>query len=152
MAGQKAFDAQISDWVKQTQQRIDAVFRESAQRVIEDMQTPVGAGGNMPVDTGFLRASLQVSTQLPTPRGGAPEEGKTYAYDAGPVALVIAGAHIGQTIYAVFGAAYSSAVEYGSRGREGRHFVGLAAQRWPMTVTAVCRDLQSSVEGRTPGT
>lgn len=116
------------------------------------MQIPVGEGGNLPVDTGYLRSSLQVATEMPTPRGGAPEEGKTYSYNVGSVALTIAGAELGQTIWAVYGASYASAQEYGSKGREGRQFVAQAAQKWNLIVSAVCHDLQSSVEGSTPGT
>lgn len=143
---QSDFGAQVSAFVAKTQQRVEAVFRESAQRVIEDMVTPVGAGGAMPVKSGYLRASLQVSTQGPVTRLGKPEDGKTYAYDAGPAGLVIAGAEIGQTIFATFGASYAAAVNYGTSTRPGRQFVDLAAQKWPTIVSAVCHELQSSVE------
>lgn len=151
-----SFAASISDWVKETKQRQDAVFKESAQRVIEQMQTPVGAGGAMPVDTGFLRASLQVSTEGPQPINPAarPVEGRTYSI--GPVALTIAGAELGATLYATYGAAYAAHVNYGTSSMQGRQFVGLVAQQWPGIVTQVCVELQSrsggAASGNTPAT
>lgn len=152
MAGQGSFAAQVSAWVAETKQRTTAVFRESAERVIEQMQTPVGAGGNMPVDTGFLRASLQASLTAPMPIDPAarPAEGTSHTYSADVASIVIAGAEVGQTVYATYTAAYAAAQEYGSHGREGRGFVRLAAQQWPQIVTAVCGELQSRVSGSTP--
>ena len=148
------FAAQLSAFAAATKERTTAVFRESAERVVEEMQTPVGAGGNMPVDTGFLRASLQASTTAPIPINSSaqPDEGSTHAYNAGPITLTIAGADLGETIYVTYTANYARDQEYGSNGREGRAFVRSAAQRWPTIVTAVCGDLQSRIEGSTPST
>lgn len=172
----QSFAAEVGKWVTDTKQRQEAVFKESAQRVIEEMQRPgaslatakkaiakgigskgrgkskklvagpigdPGGGGNMPVDTGFLRASLMASTKMPKPRGGAPEEGKTYSFDEGQVALVIAGAEIGDTLYAVYGANYARAVEYGHNGAPDRGFVRLAAQQWQGIVAEVAAEARS---------
>lgn len=144
-----SFSSQVNDWVRQTEQRVEAVFRESAQRVISDMQTPVAEGGNMPVDTGFLRASLQVGTGGPAPMTrGRPAEGGSYAYAPTAAALAIAGAQIGQTIYASYTANYAGFVHYGRAGKPGRQWVTMAAQRWPQIVAAVAGELQSRVEAR----
>lgn len=53
----KTFKAQVDDQVRLVQRRLDAVFRESARRVIENAQTPEAKGGRMRVKTGFLRNS-----------------------------------------------------------------------------------------------
>lgn len=143
------FAAQVSDWVRQTEQRMEAVFRESAQRVISDMQTPVAAGGNMPVDTGFLRASLQVGTDGPAPMTrGRPAEGGSYIYSPTAAALAIGGAEIGQTIFASYTANYAGFVHYGRAGKPGRQWVTMAAQRWPQIVAAVAGELQSRAASR----
>lgn len=149
MADQQSFVASVSAFVAQTKQRIDAVVKESAQRVVEDMQTPVGAGGNMPVDTGYLRASLQASTEAPIPiaAGAKPAEGASYGYSSGPIELVIAGMRADQTLYVTYTANYAAIVNYGRSGRPGRLFVDLAAAKWPQIVNAVCAELQSRVEG-----
>lgn len=141
------FSAQVDAWIRQSEQRFEAVFRESAQRVIAEMQKPVGAGGNMPVDTGFLRASLLATTGSPPQirKDHVPEKGASYLGDdaAGQVALVIAGAGIGQTIYACYTAAYAAFVEYGTSKMAGRGFVRLAAQRWQQIVDQVVSEVRS---------
>ena len=68
------FSAQVSAWVRMSERRIETVFKEAAQDVISEMQE-VGpsvanpdshGGGNMPVDTGALRASLQAALNQPS--------------------------------------------------------------------------------------
>lgn len=148
-----SFAAQVDAWAKKVKTRQVAVFRESAQRVISDMQTPEGAGGRMPVDTGFMRASLQAT--LGTPASGTlkpPLEGAVQAFDAGQVALVIAGAELGDTIYATYGAAYARRLEYGFVGQDslgrtynqaGKAFVRSAAQKWGQIVGEVTGELKA---------
>lgn len=138
---QGCFKAQLDAWAKETQQRIEAVHRESTQRVIEEMQRPVAAGGNLPVDTGFLRASLVASLGTPTMAvREKPEGDAAHSYDAGQVTLVIASAKLTDVIFATYGANYARFVEYGARGRPGRAFVGLAAQKWQRIVSEVAAE------------
>ena len=141
---QSNFAAQVSAFVAQTNERITAVFRESVQRVVEEMQTPVAAGGNMPVDTGFLRSSLMVTNGSPTPMD-KPNPGGTFAYADGGVAMTILDAKIGDELFACYTANYAAALEYGARGRTGRGFVRLAAQQWPAIVNKASADLQSGI-------
>ncbi|GGF24350.1 hypothetical protein GCM10011321_14660 [Youhaiella tibetensis] len=141
-----SFSAQVSAWAAQSEQRITAVFRQSAQGVAREVKKPVAAGGNMRVKTGFLRASLMASTsQMPRinpeakPATGAADN--SYSEDQN-VTLVIAGADIGQTIYLGFTASYARPREY----EDG--FVRLAAQRWPQIVEECARLIKSRVEAR----
>jgi len=140
-----SFAAQVDDWVKSTERRLTAVFRESTERVIEEMQKPVGGGGNMPVDTGFLRASLMASTAAMPPMT-RPNPGAPAAYDGGQVSLTIAGADVGDTIYAGYTANYAAYVNYGANGRPPRQFVGLAAQKWQSIVAAVVSEAKARVK------
>ncbi len=135
---QKSFSASVSDWVRKSEARIEAVFKSSAQDVISEMQevgpsvaNPDSFGtGHMPVDTGFLRASLQAEiNQLATPVMVFRLPGRSEQYDPSPVALVIAGAALGDKIYATYAAAYAPRME----ARYG--FVRLAAQNWQQIVT-----------------
>ena len=143
---QLSFKAQVSDFVAQSQARINAVVAESAQRIIGIMQTPVGAGGNMPILTGFLRASLQVTIGAPIPASRARPEGETFAYDDQSFALTIAGMPLGETIFAAYGANYAGHVEYGTSKMQGRGFVRLAAMQWPVIVAEVSAELKSRIE------
>jgi hypothetical protein len=135
------FTAQVSDWVMQTKSRMNAVFKESTQRTVELMQTPVAKGGNMPVDTGFLRNSLMGGLNAPKDgRGDNP--GVPVSYNDADIVLTIANAELGDTIFMTYSANYARHVEYGARGRAGRGFVRLATQRWQSTVSQVALEAQ----------
>lgn len=138
MAG---FSATVDAWVRETRGRQTAVFRESAQRITEEILTPVARGGHMRVDTGFMRASLTASLEGVLPQfAERPEEAVKKArgtgapsipFDAGPVNLVISNADIGDVITFAFAANYAQHVE--------NRFapVRLGAQRWPQVVAEV---------------
>lgn len=135
------FTAQVSDWVLQTKARMEAVFKESTQRTVELMQTPVAKGGNMPVDTGFLRNSLMGGLNAPKDgRGDNP--GVPVSYNDADIVLTIANAELGDTIFMTYSANYARHVEYGANGRAGRGFVRLATQRWQSTVSQVALEAQ----------
>ncbi|WP_271083507.1 hypothetical protein [Brevundimonas sp. NIBR11] len=126
-----------------------AVHRGSAQAVVELMQTPRGTGGNLRVDTGFLRASLVATTGAALPAQTFKPDGvKAFAYDAGPINLVIANADIKDPITAVYTANYARPREYGARGHAADRWVALAAQRWPQVVQQECAKAQASVASR----
>ncbi len=132
------FSAQVSDWVKQTQARMTAVFRESTQRVVSAAQARI------PVDTGFARASIRGSLDSmpqidPAFRG---QPGNTYA-DSGEVTLVIAGATLGQTIYVGWTANYVIYLENGHSQQAPSGFVRLAAMEWPRIVSEVSAEAKS---------
>ena len=50
-------DVTVDEWVRETQRRIGAVVKTASQSVAIESNKAVGAGGQMRVDTGFLRAS-----------------------------------------------------------------------------------------------
>ena len=138
----KTFEAQVSDWVAKSKKTVEAVVKESAQRVVAEAQKPVGSGGRMRVRFGFLRASGQASTSsMPSINANAePSKGQSYVYSESAIALVIAGASLGQTIYFGYTANYAAAREYGARGQEPDAFVRTAAQKWPQIVKQVSKE------------
>ncbi|HXU02761.1 MAG TPA: HK97 gp10 family phage protein [Polyangia bacterium] len=134
----RQFSATVSAWVLQTQARMNAVFRESTQRVVSQAQRRI------PVDTGFARASVRASLEAmppidPTFRG---DPGRTYA-PTGEVSVVIAGAQIGQTIYVGWTANYAIFLEYGSSQQAPNGFVRVSAQEWPRIVSEVSQEAES---------
>lgn len=134
------FAAQVDAWVKQTEARMTAVFRESAQRTISLAQNYV------PVDTGYLRASLRVSLES-MPRIEPGKDGFSIKPKS-PVpppdfTLAIAGAQIGQVIFAGYTAAYAGHVEYGTSRQAPQAYVGRAALQWQTTVDRVVSELKS---------
>jgi hypothetical protein len=138
----KTFEAKVGSWTKQTQERLTAVFRQSAQTVVEEVQKTKDRGGHMPVDTGFLRASLMASTSyMPSLiKDAQPTKGQTYQA-SNATSLVIAGASQGKPVYLGFTANYAMIQE----NKNG--FVRLTAQRWQQIVTASVKLIKSRVEG-----
>ena len=135
------FAAAVDEWCRKTDQRLEAVFKLSTQFVIEDVLD------RTPVDTGFLRASLTVTTNgmLPIRAGAVPAKGGSYQPQ--PYALALAGAELGDTIYASFVAAYAGHVEYGAQGRAGVGMVRLAAQNWQIHVNRAAKEAKTAAGG-----
>lgn len=125
---------------------MEAVFKESAQRVFQQVLLPVARGGNMPVDTGFLRASFRTTLNEPTMTLTF-RKGPSGSFSLAPPALTIASARLGDTIYGVFTANYARYVEYGTSRMSGRGFVRLAAQQWQRIVREVSREAQTRAGG-----
>jgi len=125
------FSASVAGFGDRAVARATAIMRESAQRVIEQAQTARGNGGNMPVDTGFLRASGQASlTGLPS---GPSHQGEGFGnFD---YTFVIAQAKLGGTIWFGWTANYAIYMEF----RYG--FMRLAAQNWQAIVNQVAREV-----------
>ncbi len=153
--GQGRFAAEIDEWVLATQQRLTAVLRESTKRVIAEMQregpskkNPAGDGGNMPIDTGFLRASLVVVINGDPPPARRMSDGQKHLYNASAITLEIAKFNAGDRLVAAYTASYARAVEYGAEGREGRGFSRLAAQRWKPIVAEVTAEAKARVAAR----
>ncbi len=129
----KTFAADVRKWVQKSERRATAVFQEAAQRVIAEAQTVQGAGGKLPIDTGFLRASGQASlTGWPT--GPSRQDEQPGAFD---YTLVIAGAKIGSVIYWGWTAEYAPFME------ERYGFSRSAAQNWQNIVSDVVREAMS---------
>lgn len=142
------FAAQVDAWVRETDARMAGVFRQSAQEVISEMQTPIGEGGNMPIDTGFLRSSLQVGVNTAPVPANRPKPGGPQVYNPSVASVAIAGANIGDTIVASYSASYAPYVEYGTEGRAPRRFVGLAIAQWQAIVERVASRLKARVTGQ----
>lgn len=147
------FAAQVEDWVRDSEALLEGVFRESAQRVFEAMTTPRGHGGNLPVDTGYLRATIQASNVAPPPinpgskgrRRTKEETGVIYSLDSGPINLVINNTKLGGTVFVCATANYAAHANYGVNGRPAALFVEQAAQRWPQIVGQVQAELKSKL-------
>lgn len=136
MAG--TFTAQVEDWVAKSERLMTAVFRTALDSVVDDMQAPVGAGGRMHVDTGFLRASLSANIGESMPSGpsekdidppGSPEAAK----------LVIGDAQAGDMVSLGYTAHYAQFRE----PLDG--FVEGAAQKWPQFVDAAVNEAKRRV-------
>jgi HK97 gp10 family phage protein len=139
------FSAQVSSFVRQTEQRMTAVFKESVQRVHEQ------AVNRAAVDFGFMRAGIRITKNQPAPLVAAPQVKKTVPYDPSVAVLAIGGLKIGDRAWITATANYSGFVEFGTSKTPPQPFMRPAAQQWPGIVARVSRELQSRVEGRSSG-
>lgn len=144
---QGSFAAAVGAWAAQTKGRVLAVRNEAAQRVVEVMQTPVSLGGNLRVDTGFLRASLVAINGSSLPALTENPGDRQFSYDGAQVQLVIAEAAITDSLIFVYTANYARPREYGSRGQSGDRFVALAAQQWQRIVSEVVTEARQRAGG-----
>jgi hypothetical protein len=126
--------------------------RGVSRRAFGPISNPGGAG-NLPVDTGFLRASLVVgSAPLNAPVTTPPKDGGSATWDAAVVTLALNNADLSDVVEARYTAAYARRIEYGFTGTDslgrsysqrGTRFVALAAQQWPQIVAAVAAETKS---------
>jgi hypothetical protein len=145
-ASHLTFSADISDWVMQTKERIEAVAKESAQRVVERAQDYI-SGDLVKVQTGFLRASLRGSN---TP--GIPlidnKTGQDVSYDGGTITLTINNWKMGEPLYLMYGANYAAAVHNGTWKMSPRPWVTLSAMAWPHIVEQVTEEAKARAGDR----
>lgn len=120
MAGN--FANQVAAFAEKARRRQTGIFRASAQALAEMANVPRAQGGNMPVDTGFLRNSLAASSS------GMPATG------AAPPQVVLLSLQAGATIYIGWTANYAIYMEY----RYG--FARLAAQNWNSIVARATQE------------
>lgn len=138
------FAADIERWAEATEAKLRAVFRMSAQDVIEVMQevgpsktNPASTGtGRMPVDTGFLRASLKVQLNADPPPANVanPNPDGRFSFNPAAATLVINQAEIGDRVTAGFTANYAREVDLGTSKFPGYHFVEYASGQWQQIV------------------
>ena len=125
----------IEERLRTYNQRLEAVFKMSAQNVVRGMTTPRAKGGRMRVRTGFLRSSLMGSTATmplinPTSRPPLKTPDNTYDFSLGPISGVIVSARLSDTIYLGFTAAYAAPREH----FDG--FIEAETQKWQGYVAA----------------
>lgn len=135
------FSAVIGDWCRRVPEAIDAILKNSAQRLAKEIdaeldrqvyQAPPSPSGYQ--RTGFLRASFVASTSA-MPQLIRDNPGVEVNTDAmGPVILVINGWEGDQTLYLGYTAKYGAMVHFGAQGTTPKPWVQLAAQRWQQIV------------------
>lgn len=102
-----SLSASVDAWVKATEQRLTAVARQSVQDVIDEAQTPVGKGGKMRVDTGFLRASGRLSMNGMPSGPVRAEKDTNYEYNSTIATAEIGKLQLGMSIFFGWTAGYA---------------------------------------------
>lgn len=127
------FGKTVSDWVKRQELAMEAVVKEAAQDLAEDVTTPRAKGGRLPVDTGFLRNSIAAAVNsIPS---GEPSD----VFDMQPTILAINKVKAGDRLVIGFTAEYARAMEF------KYFFVRSAAQNWPTHVTNATKRVEKAI-------
>ena len=131
---------QLDKWVQKTELRIETVAKDSLQRLYNEAQTPVAKGGNMRVDTGFLRNSGMAELGgLPSGQDKNPGV-KTPEWNNSSVVAVLSRMKIGQTIFFGWTANYAIHRE----NKDG--FMRRAVQNWPQIVAQVTTETKATLK------
>lgn len=117
------FSKRIGKFADKVEKRSVALARRSARDVANEANLPRAKGGRMPVDTGFLRASIRAAL------GDMPREG------SGSVTRVIAQWKFDKPLYIGWTANYAREQEY----KNG--FVRGAAEKWAQIVERNAKEL-----------
>lgn len=132
MADNREFIADIEAFAGLTKEKMLRVAKQSIQDTVRVAQTTVAQGGDMPVDTGFLRNSLV--TEL---------KGAEVGSGADSFVLGVAGLTLGDAFQVAWTAEYAIARHYMvGVGQGGGLWRDKAAQRWSSIVEANVRAVQ----------
>lgn len=139
------FTATIDVFVARNSKVLRAIQNESVEEVIRRAQLSDDKGGRMRVDTGFLRASGQISINgMPTGPSRKPSDAMKndprYEFTASPIILALATAPMGAEIHFGWTANYARYREY----KDG--FLRVAVQQWPSIVDQVTADLKRRIK------
>lgn len=122
-----SFTASIDAFIAKSNARIEYVIKDASQRLIEDVQTPRAKGGNMRVDTGFLRNSGMARIGG-LPSGEEKNSGTPVNWDASETITTINRLRVGEKLYFGWVANYAQPRE----NQDG--FMRRAAQNWQLHV------------------
>jgi len=137
-----SFAKQVGSIIAKSEDRMLAVFRQSAQDVVNDAQKPREKGGNMPVRTGFLRNTGDAAVNAIPVGETEPQDRKgVYQWNADSALLAINRAQLGDTIFFGWSANYAKYME----ARYG--FMRLAAQNWNQIVRNNAKKLERAISG-----
>lgn len=132
------FKGQIDSWIKKSTLANEAVVKSSIQELAIQANTPVGDGGRMRVDTGFLRNSIAVGIgSLPSGQSVKPDKFSNQSWNPSGVTATINGVKMGDMVYIGWTAEYA-------RFRENRDFfVRTAVQNWGDIVNSNAMELRA---------
>jgi len=132
VADNRKFIADVSKFADKTADQMLRVARQSIQDVVRIAQTPVAQGGNMPVDTGFLRNSLVTEVR-----------GASVGSGADSYVLGLSALQLGDPFNVAWTANYSVARHYlVGVGQGGGLWRDNAAQQWGRIVAKNAKAVQ----------
>lgn len=137
-----SFASQVQAFTDKAKARQEAIFKGSAERVLERASIPKAQGGRMPVKDGFLRNSARASLSgVPTSASLDPP-------------LAFAKMKVGDTVTTGWTAAYALRQEHGFVGEDslgrtyaqhGNAFLRTQVQLWSFIVNEVTQEVKKAI-------
>lgn len=140
-----AFADQLSAWGKQTEARMEAIYRRSVKLLADEMATTKPQGGRVPFESGNLARSLVASTQ------GMPKTA-TGPFSGSNVGVVAATLQLDQPAWIGYQAIYARRMNYGYVGadklgrvfnQQGSYFLEYAIEKWPQIVAQAAKEMEA---------
>lgn len=140
-----AFADQLSAWGKQTEARMEAIYRRSVKLLADEMATTKPQGGRVPFESGNLARSLVASTQ------GMPKTA-TGPFSGSNVGVVAATLQLDQPAWIGYQAIYARRMNYGYVGadklgrvfnQQGNYFLEYAIEKWPQIVAQAAKEMEA---------
>jgi hypothetical protein len=140
VANNRKFIADVSRFADKTADQMLLVARQSIDDVVRIAQTPVAKGGNMPVDTGFLRNSLAVEINGVERAKGDGDAGKESNTSLDAVNFGLSNMALGDSASFVWASDYAIPRHYlVGVGQGGGLWRDKAAQQWGRIVAKNAR-------------
>ena len=134
----KTLSATVGRWVTKSKRRTDAIIKTSAFRVGEIAQTPIAKGGNLPVDTSFLRQTFTAEIGKMPEGPGQSSDGLPGDWE-GSVTLTINGMKSGDVLFMGWSAVYARKME------ERYGFMKGGALQWKRIVAEATREARARI-------
>lgn len=134
-----SFAEQIAAFNRKCEKRLNSAAKLATQATVEEMNTPQGKGGRLPVDTGFLRSSIAAAIdRMPSGTTKPETKGDVIAGDAvAPVLLRWNPAD--EVIYVGYLAEYATVQEYHNGFLRG------AVENWDQNVKEASAEAQRRI-------
>jgi len=143
MTDNKKFIADVTQFANKTADQMLRVAKQSIQDTVRAAQVPVAQGGDMPVDTGFLRNSVTASILGGASASGNPDAGKNSETSNDAVILALSSLELGDPFQVAWTAEYAIARHYMvGVGQGGGLWRDKAAQNWSTVVAKNVRLVQ----------
>lgn len=140
MSNNRKFVADVEAFKRLTIDKMLRVAKQSLQDVIREAQTTVAQGGNMPVDSGYLRNSLIVTVAGVERARGDPDAGPNSNTGNEAVILGLSALELGDPFQVAWTAEYALQRHYTvGVGHGGGMWRDLAAQKWQGIVQSNAR-------------
>lgn len=148
-----SFGAAVAGWVHDVQGLAEDIFKESVEELVNTASETIPQGGNLPIDTGALRASVLLSTTA-MPMVRESEDGASTTLNPSQIETVLEGVVLGDTVFVGWTAAYAYRIEFGFTGVDslGRYYesrpygyVRRAAQDWQEIVNRSARRASAKI-------